>query len=402
MSKGLESLTSASVNKSYQITVESTRNANLTGLRLDQPSPATKMSPFRPWDYADVALLLLLVFGLVGNALTIVIMNSRRMRRSNAALFIICMAFSDILLLVLKFTSNMIKIYRLPIYNACIYIQVLSQASSFMSAWLVVITSAERAVAVITPFRVAHIFSKKHCQYIMIGLLAFFISLSSTITFCIEYKPSQPYYCQIKGEFEGKCFVYYNYIFPWLRSSLFSWIPSVLIIGLNVTIILELYKALNARKAITNGLKQSDSSNNCSLVNREIRNTINHSLTIPAWLYHSTTHYELPERTKSIGEEERELTKMFMKQRARLGSLLLDKSFFTRVRKYTDDSILEEDEDGEFLAEGRKSRRSSLFNLKARHSADTITLNSEAFNQSHFLKHMRTRYSYKEKQITIM
>jgi hypothetical protein len=222
-----------------------------------------KQSP-RPWDFGEITLLILLIFGTIGNMLTIMVMRTKRMRNSNASMFIISMAISDIILLVLKFTANMIKIYRMPIYNFCIIIQVIPQAASFISVWLIVITSAERTCAVLTPLKVAYLFSKKHCKVIMSLMFAFFITLSGTTSVCIHYSKAQPYYCQIRGNKEGKCFIYYTYIFPWLKSAFGSWIPSIIGIVLNLVIICELYKASNARRAITNNhYKSTPSGNHC-------------------------------------------------------------------------------------------------------------------------------------------
>jgi hypothetical protein len=210
-----------------------------------------KIAP-RPWDFGEITLLILLIFGTFGNMLTILVMRTKRMRNSNAAMFIISMAISDIILLVLKFTANMIKIYRIPIYNFCIAIQVIPQAASFISVWLIVITSAERTCAVMMPLKVAYLFSKRHSKILMLLMFTFFIALSATVSVCIHYSKTQPYYCVIRGSMDGSCFVYYTYIFPWLKSAFGSWIPSLIGIVLNVVIIAELFRASNARRGITN------------------------------------------------------------------------------------------------------------------------------------------------------
>ena len=227
--------------------------------------------PSRPWDFGEITLLILLIFGSIGNILTIMVMRTKRMRNSNAALLITCMASCDIILLFLKFIANMIKIYRIPIYNMCILIQVIPQAASFISVWLIVITSTERTFAVLTPLKVAFIFSKKRCKAIMLVLFLFFIALSSTTSVCIRYSVAQPYYCQIKGNKEGNCFFFYNYIFPWLKSSFGSWIPSVVGVILNIVMISALYKASNERRNILNQNYYTGVSSRTSSI--ELKNT---------------------------------------------------------------------------------------------------------------------------------
>ncbi|CAF0870284.1 unnamed protein product [Brachionus calyciflorus] len=214
-------------------------------------TPISFSPKFRPWDFGEISLLILVIFGAITNFLTIKVMRSKRMRNSNASLFVICMAVSDFLLLLLKFIANMIKLYRVSIYNFCVLIQVIPQAASFISVWLIIITSTERTAAVLIPLKVASLFSHKRSKIIILIMIIFFLCLSSTISVCIEYSETQPYYCKIKGNQNGTCFKYYTYIFPWFRSALGSWIPSVIGLCLNLIIINCLYKASHNRKNIT-------------------------------------------------------------------------------------------------------------------------------------------------------
>lgn len=45
-------------------------------------------SVFREWDFWDYSLLLCLIFGTLGNSLSIMVMSSKKLRNSNAALFV--------------------------------------------------------------------------------------------------------------------------------------------------------------------------------------------------------------------------------------------------------------------------------------------------------------------------
>lgn len=71
----------------------------------------------RPWDFGEISLLILLIFGTVGNVLSIIVMNSKRMRHSTATLFLTAIALSDIAFLSMKFLSNMVKLYQIPIFS---------------------------------------------------------------------------------------------------------------------------------------------------------------------------------------------------------------------------------------------------------------------------------------------
>lgn len=192
----------------------------------------------RSWEFWDSSLLFLLVFGLIGNLLSIAVMNRIRIRNTTAPLFVTSMAISDCLFLSIKFLSMIVKLHRINVYSACILIHhILPQTTLFVSVWLIILTTLERAVAVLLPFRVAIIFSQKRCK-LFIGLICLiFIMLSSSIAPCLDYSADFPSLCRIKGDQSGTCYYFYSYVFPWIKVVIGVWIPSVLGILLNMLIV---------------------------------------------------------------------------------------------------------------------------------------------------------------------
>ena len=219
---------------------------------MNQTKPYKLSTKYREWDFGEISLLTLLIFGAITNSLTVVVMTRKRMRSSNASLYITFIAICDFLVLLFKFLANMIKLYRVSIYNFCIIIQIIPQAASFISVWLILATSAERTAAVLVPLKVIHLFSRKRSKLIICVLILIFVLISSSVSFCIEYSVNQPYYCRIKGNINGTCFKYYTYIFPWFRSALGSWIPSIFGLIFSYIMIRALSKASHIRKSITN------------------------------------------------------------------------------------------------------------------------------------------------------
>lgn len=206
----------------------------------------------RPWDKFDTSLAVLFCIGLIGNILTIAVFRSKSMRNNNEALFLTTMSTADIFFLFTKFISNIQKLYHIPIYNFCIYLQfVIPQAVAWISPWLIVLTTIERTVAVWKPMRVTSIFSRRLCVLLILFICLFYISLSSTQALCLTYSPQQPYYCQHKGKEGSYCHRYLVSVFPWLKSSLMSWLPCLIALILNTIIIFTLYKASKKRKLIT-------------------------------------------------------------------------------------------------------------------------------------------------------
>jgi hypothetical protein len=103
------------------------------------------------------------------------------------------MAIADNAFLISKLLASLFKIYHINIYNFCIlsYI-IIPQSSSFISVWLIISTTAERAAAVVWPLKVSQIFSKNRCKKITIFIVIFFIGLTLSAGFCAEYSFEKP------------------------------------------------------------------------------------------------------------------------------------------------------------------------------------------------------------------
>ena len=109
------------INKLYDINVTSAKFSNNLNVG-NQTDSKRGSSVNRPWDFGEVSLLILLIFGTLGNLLSIIVINRKRMRNSTASVFITSIAISDISVLFFKFLSNMIKLYRIPIFSWFVYL----------------------------------------------------------------------------------------------------------------------------------------------------------------------------------------------------------------------------------------------------------------------------------------
>ena len=232
-------------------------NFNLTNLSVQSQSTVVTET-YRNWDIWEKLLLALLIFGTIGNILTIIVMRSKRMRKSNESLFITTIAILDMSLLMIKFFVNMQKIYRIKIYSACIYIQyVVPQTIAWLVYWLIVVVTIERYIAVSKPFDVVALMSKKRCKFIILGLLIFFTALS-TQAICLKSDPKRPHYCTLDTFILYKnttksvdiCSIYMKSVFPWIKSALMSWIPWLPALIFNILILVSLSKSKKLRNKI--------------------------------------------------------------------------------------------------------------------------------------------------------
>lgn len=233
----------------------------------------------RHWDLADSFTLVVLFVGLIGNTLTLFIVNSRNMKRcisptSQTTLFITNIALSDILQLLLKLAWILTRVNRIPIYNGCLILLILSHTAMFTNAWLIVVTSAERALAIRSPFSVARTFNRLVSK-LLIGLIWTSCTFYTTVScvYCQEYNTQEPSLCQTKKS--QRCIMYYNFIYSWSRPLLGALLPFILISLFNLSIIVELKK--RSSRMMESGSKKNSTSS-ISTRNRLDEQDARHSL----------------------------------------------------------------------------------------------------------------------------
>ena len=194
--------------------------------------PATET--LRKWDEWEILLLVILICAIIGNTFMIIIMRSNRMRKTNESLLAIIISALNIFSLLIKFLVSLQKIYRIPIYNACILVQfVLPQILVWEIYWLLLILTVERYFFVVKRFKVYWMLSRKNCIIIVLSMFAIFSTLSSTQAICLEYHEKKSHYCVIKNSSQlfgttnnlSFCLIYMKNVFPWIKSTLMSWIP---------------------------------------------------------------------------------------------------------------------------------------------------------------------------------
>ena len=81
--------------------------------------------------------------------------------------------------------------------------------------------------------------------------LIFFIVLTSSAGFCSQHDQQKPYSCVIKSDSKNFYRFYFNSVYQLIKSIIGSWLPSLIGIGLNITIIYFLRKASNERQAMS-------------------------------------------------------------------------------------------------------------------------------------------------------
>lgn len=114
-----------------------------------------------------------LLVGLTGNLLTICVMNKKSFSKLQARFFLIALAFSDtIVILTQPFHKPVIfKLFgrdlRAISSIGCKIYFWFFRTAKMMSSWFVVCLCVERFVAIMYPFKVKLLFTKRRCQLIV-------------------------------------------------------------------------------------------------------------------------------------------------------------------------------------------------------------------------------------------
>jgi hypothetical protein len=163
---------------------------------------------------------------------------------------------ADIILLTFKFLSSVLKIYHLNVYDFCILIYIIiPQTTNFISVWIKIFMTIERTAIIVFPFK--KIFSRQICKIIICCITLIFLLLTSTAGFCSHYDKEKPYLCAIKGGTGSIYEFYFHSVYQIIKSTLESWLPSIIDFIFTFILILEIRNLSNRRRIIISNRSSS-------------------------------------------------------------------------------------------------------------------------------------------------
>ena len=204
----------------------------------------------------SIILISFLIFGLIGNILSAVIMYRRARRGISSYFYLTILAIADIgvlysggLLFLLELVFNSHPLLEKKIY--CRFGLYILHLFTYMSAWLIVAVTFERFIVVRFPFQ-SILVCRMHVAYTITLLIFLFFSLYTVhffFTADIFSAPIQteegyhPNYnvCDINIKTHRRLFSFLDLYF-------YSLLPSVLIIVLNLLIISTMFHAIKQRR----------------------------------------------------------------------------------------------------------------------------------------------------------
>ncbi len=198
--------------------------------------------------------MFIVIIGLIGNALTIVVMRRGKSRHSSATPFLICLAICDNVYLIIGTAIVPLLTYLgfkdLYTFNlpTCVIYFFSAYFTAQLSAWLITAVTMERVGIVVMPHKSKSLFTKKCSYYAIILIIVVLIIENGHIFFAHKMvKIDGENACLIRKQFE-----YFSVnIWPWLDTIMYNFLPFFIIIICNIIIISVVVKSSRHRQSMT-------------------------------------------------------------------------------------------------------------------------------------------------------
>ena len=232
----------------------------------------------------------LIILGLMGNISAGVILSQPAMRHTTTSLYLRFLAMFDSLVLCTGLTRLWIIVffhYDLREYNSyvCKFHTWATYWVTYSASWLLVAVTVERCVSVWFPHKVKLIFTKRRTYIIIATVIVLMALLSAHYLYGRALyidtfeNVTVVYLCdnvsEMYNEFEMK-------VWPWIDYSIYSVIPSTILILCNISII---HKVLSSSR---NALR---SGNDNTAQNRSVSSRKSQASSLTAMLLITSTTY---------------------------------------------------------------------------------------------------------------
>ncbi|CAF0930811.1 unnamed protein product [Rotaria sordida] len=191
------------------------------------------------------------ILALVTNSLILlVVLTNSLLNRSPFAVYVKSMAISDTLVLVLKlisFENKTSKAFYWP--SMCTVLIFLSDASTLLSVWTIVLITVERTLVVLFPLRIKK-FVSVYCAQVLIILVAMLSLIFSTrvLFISIDISPEQKKRCHPISNWQN-----YRQLNATITEFTLCFIPlSIVIIGNCITLYTVKRAAFRRHQNLTN------------------------------------------------------------------------------------------------------------------------------------------------------
>lgn len=193
----------------------------------------------------------ILSIGLVGNSLSLCVFMKKPLNKSSSTFALLaCLAISDSLVLLTGLLRDWLSVLRQSEFNAfnrslmtCTPVEVLSVASMYCSAWILVAVSIDRYLAIRVPIKSRSLRTPLRARQLAVSIALVSIVASLLMTFSNRQRAV----CFTQSSSEAAM---------WLDVCVYSLLPSLLLFAFNSAMLLSLLsrKTQQTRHAATRRL----------------------------------------------------------------------------------------------------------------------------------------------------
>ena len=237
-------------------TPETTTTLEFTSLPSNQTVPDVKFMDAHQFIWVFV-MPFVLVAGIVGNILSVIVLQSKSFRHTTTGVYLPLTAIADIVFLLtggLEIFEVADVVFSAREYNVwtCRTYKVFHYTSGDVSIWLLVAFTFDRFVAVCFPLSKRRVCTWKRA--VIASATIVFLSAAKNVH---EFWTRGPEYNRKTGEFLRVCgsqaqYSYFlDYVRPWIAFTLVNALPFIIILFFNCAIVHSLIRAQKVRNAAT-------------------------------------------------------------------------------------------------------------------------------------------------------
>lgn len=238
----------------------------------------------------------LIIFGTIGNVLSIVVLT----RKSTITLFLICLTFSDLIVLYTGLLRQwLIYLFSLDVRNInkilCKVHTWLVYSSLDFSSWILIAVTLERVIAVWCPHSAKTKCNRFSATCLVITILMFVLGLNTHLLYGMTIKISN-------NQMESKCVsvdenysVFFRSAWTWIDLCVFSLIPFAVILIGNSLILIKLFQRRSKAKTNSREREKNASNKNVNKNNRgrHRKNKYHHQSSMTSTLFTLNTVFLL-------------------------------------------------------------------------------------------------------------
>ncbi|VDD75340.1 unnamed protein product [Mesocestoides corti] len=202
---------------------------------------------------------ILLFFGLFGNALTVFVLRAKRLQQSSTSFYLTVLAITDVLYLLTSLVASIANfIFFFPsevrqISNTfCVLTPFLHYTLAYISVWLLVAVTVERAIWVVLPFQARNICTKRTAKFVVVTIVSVFTLLDTHFFVTMRYIEVQPSYWSCSTTY------FADKVFPFLDLLFVAVLPCAIMLIANCLIGWK----LRVMRKFRSGVAATSTSNN--------------------------------------------------------------------------------------------------------------------------------------------